>query len=270
MAVYGGDDPSTFSKALGSVFLNSHLPSAVILVVDGPVSDDLKMVVNKYQDRPGMMIVRLQANQGLANALNVGLMHVKTQWVVRADADDYNHTNRFEILCSAMNDSVDLLGSSIRELDCNGDIICERRMPLQHKEISKFMRRRNPFNHMSVAFRVDLARQCGGYPRLYLREDYGLWILMFARGARMMNLSQVLVDATTGREMYERRGGFRYAQGEWALQVLLVREHVKSPFQASIDFFLRSLVFIAPRSIRRFVYENLLRHPASHKAVSKK
>jgi len=260
MAVYGGDDPDLFHKALRSVFANSRVPNAVVLVVDGPVPETIHRVIDTYRSHPCMLVVPLPSNGGLAKALNVGLTHVRTEWLVRADADDFNHSHRFEILCNAMDDGIDLIGSSISEVEHNGEVICERRLPLNHDEIIKFMRRRNPFNHMTVAFRVELARRCGGYPLLHLREDYALWIRMCARGARMRNLPQILVDATTGREMYERRGGWHYAKGEWALQRLLVNEGIKSPALAVIDLILRSSIFLAPRSLRRIFYEKLLRH----------
>lgn len=260
MAVYGGDDPSLFHKALNSVFANSRKPDSVILVVDGPVPEGINRVIDTYRRESSMVVVPLPCNVGLANALNVGLSQVRTEWVVRADADDFNHADRFEILCNTLNDDVDLIGSSISEVENNGDVICERRLPLKHEEIIEFMRRRNPFNHMTVAFRVDLARKCGGYPLLHLREDYALWIRMCSQGARMRNLSKILVDATTGRGMYERRGGWHYARGEWALQRLLVNEGIKSTPLAMIDLILRSSIFLAPRGLRRIIYEKLLRN----------
>lgn len=260
MAVYGGDDPDCFSKALNSVFSNSLLPNAVVLVVDGPVPLSIQSVIEQHRDNAGMIIVELPKNKGLAKALNAGLAQVRTEWVVRADADDINHVNRFVSLNHAMDNSVDLLGSSIREVEYSGKVICERQVPLRHDEIVKFMRRRNPFNHMSVAFRTDMARRCGGYPVLHLREDYALWIKMYILGARMRNLPENLVDATTGREMYERRGGWRYALGEWSLQRLLVESQLKRPVQAAIDLHLRALVFMGPRAMRRLIYEKLLRN----------
>jgi hypothetical protein len=259
MSVYSGDDARLFSRALDSIYCNSRLPNAVVLVIDGPVPPSIQDVVDKFRDHEGMFILALPANLGLAGALNAGLVHVNTTWVVRADADDFNYASRFEVLCAAMSMDVDLLGSGIREVERDGQAICERRLPLNHAEIVKFMERRNPFNHMSVAFRTELARECGGYPRLHLREDYGLWIRMHSRGARMKNLQIVLVDATTGLQMYERRGGWRYAKGEWALQALLVNEGIKSPLRAVCDLILRTSVFLAPRSLRRVVYERLLR-----------
>jgi glycosyltransferase involved in cell wall biosynthesis len=208
MAVYKGDCALLLERALSSVFSNNLLPNAMVLVVDGPVSTEIQQVIDRYSVKPGVLVLALPVNKGLAFALNAGLALVETEWVVRADADDLNRPTRFETLHDAMEDSVDLIGSSIHEIERDGQLIAERRLPLNHDEIAKFMLRRNPFNHMSVAFRSSLARQCGGYPYLHLREDYGLWIRMHARGARMRNLPQVLVDATTGRDMYARRGGW--------------------------------------------------------------
>lgn len=262
MAVYARDEPSAFERALKSVFNNGLLPKSVILVVDGPVSSQIRSIIDSYKAEPIFSVVELPENRGLSAALNVGLGYVGTEWVVRADADDINRQNRFELLCAAMDENVDLLGSYIREVEPNGRVIGERRVPISHDEIIRFMQRRNPFNHMSVAFRTQLARECGGYPRLHLREDYALWVRMSARGARMRNLAQVLVDATAGLQMYERRGGWKYTKGEWGLQTLLVNEAGKPRLQAASDLFLRSFVFLAHKKVRGIIYKNLLRSRA--------
>lgn len=260
MAVYSGDDSLLFERALRSVFDNSLKPHRVVLIVDGPIGDRLEFVISKFNNQSNFLCVRLEKNGGLSKALNIGLRHIETEWVIRADSDDYNKPDRFAKLFVEMKEDCDLIGSWIVEVDREGVFLAQRKTPLSHEDISDFMRWRNPFNHMSVAYRVSEVLKCGGYPNIYLREDYGLWINMLACGSKMKNIPEILVYATTGRDMYLRRGGLKYARGETQLQKLLVDTGLKTNFSAVIDGLMRSCIFLAPVCIRKFFYEKFLRN----------
>ena len=112
---------------------------------------------------------------------------------------------------------------------------------------------------MTVAFKTPLALQCGGYPDIYLKEDYALWTLMIKHGAHTANISNILVNATTGNDMYRRRGGMRYAKAEIDLQRHLVKCEVKGRFAAFIHGGARAFIFLMPQLIRGWVYEHWLR-----------
>ena len=261
MAVYDKDDPRLFGRALASVFDNDLQPDQVVLVVDGPVRKALDEQVRSAEANQAIEVVRLEKNKGLAAALNAGLAQVHTTWVVRADADDYNLPQRFRRMSKLIQSrpELDLAGSAVLELDFDGTPTAIREMPSQHKDIAHFLRWRNPFNHMTVAYRHGLVKRCGGYPDIHLREDYALWATMINAGARCANLPEVLVHATTGNGLYRRRGGFRYALVEHDIQSFLVALGVKSPFSGLIDGVARSLVFIVPVFLRRLIYKKLLR-----------
>jgi len=260
MPIYDRDDiTKLFSRAISSVFANTVLPIEFILVVDGPVGKVLKKLIIEFELVYGLNVIWLPENVGIASALNIGLKHVKTEWVIRADADDYNLPNRFEELVKLVNSNVDIIGSAIEEVDMNGRRIATKSPPLDHQEILKFAKYRNPFNHMAVAFRVSRAIDCGGYPEIYLKEDYALWVLMMKNGAYAMNTSQVLVHATTGADMYKRRGGLRYAKAEIDLQKHLIQCGVKGYFSGFLHGFVRSVIFLIPQSMRGWIYESFLR-----------
>lgn len=264
MAVYGKDDPELFTKAVESVYANDLRPDGMVLAVDGPVPECLDGRIAAAEERFGVEAVRLEKNCGLAEALNEGLRYIRTEWVVRADADDINLPRRFSRLASQLRaqPDLDLVGSAILELERDGTPVARRVMPESQSAIRSFMERRNPFNHMTVAYRRAMVERCGGYPDVYLREDYALWVKMIMSGARCANLSEVLVHATAGRDMYSRRSGWRYARGERDLQGLMVRLGVKSRLRALVDGMARSSVFIAPGMVRRLIYERALRRPA--------
>lgn len=262
MSVYARDNPSLFRRAIASVYANSVLPDDFVLVVDGPVPDELGKVIAEINEQYPLRIHHLPRNGGLRNALNSALALINTTWVARADADDINHAERFAVQLAAIeafDGELDLVGSAIQEADHDGTPIAVRRMPVKQVDILKFAKRRNPFNHMTVIFRLVLALECGGYPSLHLREDYGLWALMLAKGAKALNIPEVLVTATTGKEFYVRRGGLRSALAEYDLQKLLCKAKIKSIWLAGFDCMVRSAVFIMPPMFRQYIYSKFLR-----------
>lgn len=266
MSVYAKDDSVLFDRAIRSVFDNTWPPAQFVLVQDGPLPPSLEAVVQQHIDRPGLTVVKLPQNVGLAAALNAGLERVRHRWVLRADADDFNVPNRFERQLPHLTSGLDLVGSAIREVDRTGRPIAVRMPPLEAPAIRRFLRRRNPFNHMTVGFDVERVRACGGYPNLHLKEDYGLWATLLARGARVGNLPDILVEATAGRDMYRRRGGLQYVRSEIDLQVHLVRCGLQSWVGACAIGMMRSAVFLLPAGWRGTIYENLLRKSTDRSA----
>ena len=83
IAVYGGDDSTLFQIALKSIFCNTLLPKNTVLVVDGPVPNDLERVIQSFECRDDFSVHRLSKNSGLFTALNTGLHFVETEWTVK-------------------------------------------------------------------------------------------------------------------------------------------------------------------------------------------
>ena len=262
MSVYINDKPLLLEKAINSVYENTLLPENFLLVVDGPIRQDLESMVLKLFKKYDFQLLRLVENVGLANALNIGLTKVTTKWVARADADDFNLPNRFALQAEAINNSkveLDIVGGAIQEVDQNGLKLGIRRTVESHCDILRFVKSRNPFNHMTVVFKVDSALRCGGYPNIYLKEDYAFWVSMLSNGAKSLNLSEILVYANAGEAMYQRRGGLKYALAEFELQKHLFLSELKSLPTACIDGVLRSFIFILPAGMRGLIYKYFLR-----------
>jgi glycosyltransferase involved in cell wall biosynthesis len=259
MAVYYKDDPVLFSKALSSVYANTLLPNAVVIVADGPLTNDLESVISNFTIKDGFKLVRLDKNVGLPKALNIGLESIDTDYVFRADSDDVNLPDRFLTQMIYLNKGYDLVGSDILEFDVDGTSLGKRVLPRSQNELLKFVKKRNPFNHMTVAYRKSLVLRVGGYPNIYLKEDYALWASLMSIGAKMVNINSVLVHVNAGQGMYRRRGGLRYAFAEIALQKHLYKKGLKTFSESIFDGILRSLIFCTPQSFRQFVYEKFLR-----------
>ena len=267
MPVYSKDSALLFKEAITSVMSNSLQPDQFIIVADGPLTIDLLRVIQKVNSdyMNFIEIIMLPKNLGLSGALNEGLKRVRFPWVARADADDFNLPNRFQDMAKllALNPKLELMSSSILEIDERKNPVCIRRVPETESEIRKFIKYRNPFNHMAVVYSLSAVLACGGYPKVHLMEDYALWSIMIAQGARVGNSHDILVHATAGSNMYKRRAGLLYVKSEIDIQKILVRNGFKSILNGFISGFFRSIIFISPNFIRALTYTTLLREKKS-------
>ena len=262
MAVYAKDNTELFKSAVESVFENTLQPDAFILVVDGVISNELNVAVAELEQKFSLTVLRLPKNQGLANALNKGLALVETQWVLRADADDYNLPNRFELQAKEIlksNNEIDMIGGAIQEVSESGAFLGIRKPPCSNGAILKYALSRNPFNHMTVAFKKELVAKVGGYPAVYLKEDYALWSKVLSVPVNVINLPDILVKATADKEFYRRRGGLKYALAEYSLQKYLYRNDMKSLSDACCQGIQRAMVFLFPSFLRERIYKKYLR-----------
>lgn len=259
MPVYWREDPAAFAAALDSVFANTRVPDDFVLVCDGPLTTELDRVIEDHTHRPEFRVVRLDENNGIVAALNRGLKYVRHEVVVRCDSDDVNHPDRFKKLVETLDEGYSVVGSQIEEVNDASEVIARKELPLAHDEIVRYARRRNPINHMTVAFRKSDVLAVGGYPNVYLKEDYALWALLIGAGKRFANLPVSLVSARAGIQMYARRGGHKAAVAEIELQRILVKAGISSPPEAFLFGLARYAALCSPTIIRAVVYKNFLR-----------
>jgi glycosyltransferase involved in cell wall biosynthesis len=258
MSVYRRDSAPFFRRAVESVFQNTLQPDDFVLVVDGPIEGDLLEAVKALPAK--VRVKPLEANVGLAEALNRGLEEVHTAWVARADADDYNCPDRFERQATFIrHHDVDAVGGQILEVEADGTPVAMKLVPCEHTAILRFMPFRNPMNHMTVMFRTEAVRAAGGYPRIYLKEDYGLWASLARDRRRLANLDGTLVRATAGIGMYRRRGGLKNALSEIGLQKHLCACGIQGGFAALLHGLARASVYLMPNGLRALIYEKIFR-----------
>jgi len=260
MPTYDRDDLcASFNKSVDSCLNNTLLPNAIIIIIDGPVREKFSKKIRNYQKHPLIEIVWLDQNVGLTQALNIGLKKVKTKYVFRADGDDINRLDRFELQIKILKSGYGLVSGAVEEVDESGKYIATKRVPTSHEDILRTCKRRNPFNHMAMAFELKPALDVGGYPDLYLKEDWGLWILMLERGIKGHNSQEIFVDVSGGASMYARRGGIKNVSGEIGIQRLLVKFAQKHRILALIDLLGRLIIMNIPGKWKSYIYLNFMR-----------
>ncbi len=255
LPVHAGDDPPAFDAALASIGANSRRPDRLIICQDGPLHGPLAERVAAS----GASVVRNPGPRGLHHNLNHAVAAVATAWICRADADDINRPDRFErqLLHLAANPRLAALGGAIDEITPDA----RRRlktMPLDHPAIARRARWRNPINHMTAFIRLEAVRDCGGWPAIERKEDYGLWLTMIARGWRLANLPEVLVDARLGADFTGRRGGLHNLASEYALYGLRRGLPGFDPFSAALSHLARAGA-LSSRAVAGLAYRHVMR-----------
>ena len=158
-----------------------------------------------------------------------------------------------------MAEDLDLIGSFVAEKDKAGMIYAIKKVPLERDDVFRFIKKQNPFNHPTVAFRTSKVLALGGYPKIELREDYGLWATMLASDCGVKNIDEVLVHANAGEDMFARRKGSAVIRAEITLQSHLLKLGLTSFCGALIYGGLRTILFSVSPKIIQLVYKHVLR-----------
>lgn len=218
MSVYAKDDSKFLNLAIQSMVTQTVPFEDMVIVCDGPLTDELNEVLEEWERKLDgkLCLHRLSKNSGLGLALAAGLPLCRCDIVARMDSDDISRSGRCELLLKKMAaQKLDLVGGSIEEFDREpGDMGSVRVVPLEKKDIDTWLKRRNPFNHVSVMFNRRAVQEAGGYQPFPWMEDYWLWVRMIACGCRCANISDVVVDVRTGDGMYARRSNVAYLKSQ--------------------------------------------------------
>ena len=112
---------------------------------------------------------------------------------------------------------------------------------------------------MTAFYKTDLVKKVGGYPDIYLREDYALWAKLFHKYAVFHNINKILVHVNGGKSLYKRRGGFKNAYAELKLQIILYKYKIKPLYLVLFHLILRTIILLLPAKVLEKIYILYLR-----------
>lgn len=263
MCVYGKDDPQFFRAAVDSILNQTVTPSEVVLVVDGPVPEELNAVIRGYEAMPIFRVVRFAENQGHGNARRAGLAACSNELVALMDADDLSAPDRFQkqLAKFAGDPSLDIVGGMITEFVGEPDnVVARRDVPLEDQYIKQYMKKRCPMNQVTVMFKKTSVDRVGGFIDWYCDEDYYLWLRMTLAEMQFGNVPDVLVNVRVGEEMYQRRGGKKYFLSEAKLQKYMLDHKIIGFFTYMMNVNKRLIVqVLLPNKLRGWVFQKFAR-----------
>lgn len=265
MSLYIKEKAEYLDDALASVLKQTVKPDEIVIVYDGPITTELRNVVENYiSENPGLIkVIENPENKGLGLALADGVPQCKYELIARMDTDDICREDRFEKQLQefAKDPTIDICGSHILEFEGNKDnIVAQRRVPLVDKDIREFQKRRDGFNHVSVMLKKKSVLAAGNYQSCLLMEDTLLWANMFMNGAKGMNIDDFLVYVRIGKDMYERRGGLDYYKKYKAGRKKVYETGYISWVDYKITLLIQFIVAVIPNRVRGFVFKKLLHH----------
>ena len=208
ISIYRKNTNDELNRCFDSIKDQILIPNEIILVIDGPVEESVFFDINKWCEVLPIKFFRLEANKGLAYALNYGLKLCTNDWVFRMDIDDVCAKDRFlnQINIINSNTEIDILGGNILCFESFPNFFSGRTVPSTFNKIRRFMKFRNPVNHPSVFFNRNRILDIGGYPNARLGQDYLLWINAVINGLKIENTKDVLVYMQVDKNSYSRRG----------------------------------------------------------------
>ena len=272
MAVYKKEQPLFFKEALRSVFEQSLIPNEVVLVKDGPLTEELEQIIVDFSSKNEQLkVITLEKNQGLGEALRIGLNACSFDLVARMDSDDICKPYRFEKQIAFLKEhkEITIVGSWIEEFsDCKEEIEAIRELPQEDKQLKIFMKWRNPFNHMTVMFRKKDILAVGGYQPFYLLEDYYLWNRLANANYYFANIGESLLWARGGYTMLERRGGWKYVVSESKLLKFMYRSGRINIVEFGANLMMKSIIRLIGKHLRHTIYTFFLRKKVTKTSVS--
>lgn len=265
LPVYIKDQADFFELAIKSLFEQTILPDEIVIIKDGPISNEINDVIERFVLLGTISIVQYQfsENVGMGTAFAKGVTLCKYELIARMDADDIALSNRFELQLEQFKNNLELsiCGGWLSEFEIDfNKSICIKKVPERHTDIFLYSKKRNPFNHPTVMFKKSDCIMVGNYmPKKYY-EDYNLWVRMLLNNCKGYNIQEVLCHFRTNDDFYKRRGDKSKLKDE----VLAIYEFYKMKHINFLDFIYKLLIRVVfrliPNYFRKLIYTKFLRN----------
>lgn len=264
MSIYKNTKLSELRESLESIFAQSVRSDNVVIVFDGAVPAEVESYLDGLaEERPELDLVKCEQNRGLGPALATGMERCKNELVARMDSDDVCADGRFEAQLAAFEEHPEcsVIGGNMSEFTDSPDNVCAvRNVPETHGEICEFMKKRCPFNHITVMLKKSDVLKAGGYEAWYCNEDYYLWVRMFLSGCKFYNVQKIFACARVD-SMVERRGGKKYYESERDLFKFMYENNVITRKEYKKAKRVRFIAYrLLPNRIRRWAFKKFVRN----------
>ena len=105
---------------------------------------------------------------------------------------------------------------------------------------------------------IAAVEKAGGYKETYhLFEDYYLWVRMLMKGFKARNVENVLLDMRSPADMYQRRGGKKYAKDMLRFHRWMKKSGWSSEAEYLTGAVPHAVVCVLPNGVRKLVYREL-------------
>ena len=259
MSLYKKEKAEYLRLALDSMLNQTIAPDEIVLVEDGPLTDELYDVLNDY---PMLHRIKNETNLGLGLALNVGLRECRNELVARMDTDDCSKPDRCEKQLKRFFEKpyLAIVGSHIDEfVGDTSNVISQRIVPTTSEKIYDFAKKRSAFNHPAVMYSKTAVLENNGYSDLKRNQDVDLFGRMLFAGFKAENIDESLLWFRSSDELAKRRKSW---QNTWSY-IATIRKFWKMGYSSFIDYAIVGIaqtgMYLMPVKIQNLIYKKFLR-----------
>lgn len=216
---------STLSEAVTSILNQTITDWELIMCDDGSTDNTYHialLLARKYPQK--IKLLKNAENKGLNFTLNKCLSVAQGKYIARMDGDDKCKPDRFKKELDAFKKypHISIVSTAMEYFDENGVWGC-----VYHPEqvTKKDFLYGTPFCHAPCMVKRSAINSVSGYSesKWFLRvEDYHLWIKLYAKGYKGINLKEPLYSMRDDRNAYQRRK-FKYRINEFYVKILAVK-----------------------------------------------
>ena len=259
MSLYKKENPEYLRLAIDSMLNQTVAPDEIVLVEDGPLTDELYAVLDDY---PMLHRIQNEKNLGLGLALNVGLKECRNELVARMDTDDCSKPERCEKQLHRFLEKpyLAIVGSHIDEfIGDTSNVISQRIVPTTSEEIYKFAKKRSAFNHPAVMYSKTAVLENNGYANLKRNQDVDLFGRMQFKGYKAENIDEALLWFRSSDELAKRRKSW---QNTWSY-IATIRKFWKMGYSSFADYAIVGIaqtgMYLMPIKLQNYFYKKYLR-----------
>lgn len=261
LSVYESDNAEFFNLAIRSILDQTRQPSEIIVVIDGPVSKEIRKILNVYKRNSLFKIIELSKNIGLALSRRKAISLCSNDVIAVMDSDDISVNDRFEKQIHLIESGeAEVIGGWIKEFqNTPNDGKKIRKTPTKYSEIKSFGKWRNPINHVTLMFTKNAYIFSGGYSSIRHSEDWDMISRMIVKGISVMALPKVLVHVRAGNDFIRRRRDINQFKGEIKLFIRMYKIKYLNFFQLIVNISIRVFLRVLPVGVTKFIYYKFLR-----------
>ncbi len=215
----------TLPEAINSILAQTYTNWELIMCDDGSVDDTYK-IAKEYCDKfpEKIILIKNQVNSGLNYTLNKCLELTTGDLIARMDGDDISMPERFEkqVKCLSLHPEMAIVSSEMEFFDENGVWGTTNVNP---RPEPKYFLKSTPFCHAACLVKKQAFLDVDGYTvdkKLLRVEDYHLWVKMYQKGYRGMNIKETLYKMRDDRAAQKRKK-FKYRFNEAYVKAYAVK-----------------------------------------------
>lgn len=253
MGIYNCE--STLAEAIDSILEQTYTNWELIMCEDGS-KDNTFAVASEYRDKypDKIKLIKNEKNMGLNYTLNRCLKEATGEYIARMDGDDISLKERFEKEVQAMeqDENISIVSTAMTLFDETGEwgVTKVKKQPQPKDLIYK-----TPFCHAPCLVKKQAFDAVDGYSvskKLLRVEDYHLWVKMYEKGYRGINLEEPLYKMRDDRNAQYRRK-FKYRLNEAYVKACAVKK-LKLPFYKYIYCLKPILLGLCPGFIYKWLH----------------